>query len=219
MIKLLAVLKIKPTEKVLTIIMIVFLVLIILGGGFAAYYLHGISGEKDKQIEDLDKKVKEAQDKVAKIPAIENKIDEIKPYIEKLQHSIPTFSFFNEYDDLAIYLEKIFKEAQVIVPETKFQIGEPGKSSAKDRKTALPSNVNEVTCDIKLKGTFINILRFMNLIENSERFILLEDFKPVRGSGGTDELALTLRTFTYKGTPPPQPKATTTAGATTPSPD
>ena len=221
-------LKIKPTEKALTIIMIVLLVVTVLGGGFANYYFYGKLGEKGKLIGDLTKQRDDGESKRAQISTIDNKIEEIKPRVKKLTDSIPTFSFLSEYDNLAELINQIAKESGVVISESKFKIAEPGKAGGKGggkTKSALPSNVNQIDCEIKVKGLFFQILKFVNLIETNDRFLLLENIGNMTVAGGSSgepapfDLRVNIKTYSYKGASLPQPKVTPTAGKTTPLPD
>ena len=94
-------------------------------------------------------------------------------------------------------------------------------------------HAHRVTYDLTVEGTFYQLLRYVNLLENEGRFINVESFQVTPGSessgsedsfGGTPSRGMSLRlySFTYKPLKPQMPfidASTRKLGVSTPPPE
>jgi Tfp pilus assembly protein PilO len=208
-------------EKKVTIITVVCLILIVLAGGGAIYYFQfEVLAEKERELEAVRARVKDAKDKVAKIPGLIKKIEEIQKALEVEGKRIPDLSR-EEYDKLADLLDGFRQRSGVTVDRAGW--GTPKApipiAGRPNRLTAIPRNVHKVEYDLTVTGTFYQLLRYINLLEQEQRFLNVESFSVVPGAQAPvrptaagvvapqaplrRDLKVTVYTYTYRPVPKP----------------
>ena len=174
-------------EKKVTIITVVCLILIVLAGGGAIYYFQfEVLAEKERELAAVLARVQEDKDKVAKIPGLLKKIEEIQKALEIEGKRIPDLSR-EEYDKLADLLDGFRRRSGVAVDRASWGAAKPPIPIAKrpNRLTSIPRNVHKVEYDLAVSGTFYQLLRYINLLEQEQRFLNVESFTIIPGSQPT----------------------------------
>jgi Tfp pilus assembly protein PilO len=208
-------------EKKVTVITIVCLIFIILAGGGAIYYLQfEVLAVKEEELAQLKERVRVDTDKKNKIPELERRIKQVDAELKVEQLKIPDLTRA-EYDELAVKLDGFRSRAGVTVdrgswttPKAPIPMqGRPG------RLPQIPPGVHKVEYDLAVSGSFFQLLRYINLLEQERRFINVESFSispgqaaPVAAPGTPGaqarplaprrDLKITVYTYTYR----PQPK-------------
>jgi Tfp pilus assembly protein PilO len=190
-------------EKQFTIIWVVALIIILLAGGGAIWYLQfDVLVEKRKILEDVKAQVKVAKDKQAKIPQLRASIAELTKKANELATHIPNLDRA-EYDVFAELLDDLRRKAGVTVPRATW--GTPSRPVPIPGRPAFqqPNTVHKVQYDLSANGSFYQLLRYINLIEQQRRFIGVENFNVTKGTEskvGTAkrQLKLTIYSYTYK---------------------
>lgn len=201
-------------EKQVTIITIVILTLFVLAGGSGFYYLYFVvREEKLQELAALDAQVNDANVKVAKIPALLEEIKGLEKKEKSLILHIPDLSRM-EYDIFANMLDGFRNQAGVSVSKGTWTT--PTRPSPLPGRPAVnvPPTVHKIQYDLNATGTFYQLLRYVNLLEQQRRFIGVQNF--TIGKAGTDlqdksgrvkapkrDLKITIYSYTYK--PPPTP--------------
>jgi Tfp pilus assembly protein PilO len=197
------------SEKQTTVITIVALVLILLAGGGGIYYLHFvILEEKKTENAKLEKIVADYKAKKAKIRQLQMQIADLeKTEADKIQQ-IPNLTK-QEYDEFANNLDKLRRQAGVQVSRAGWMV--PAKPApVPGRQTvSIPQAVHKVQYDLSVTGTFYQLLRYVNLLEQQRRFIGVQTFSIGRGGSDASEkgstakalkrdLKVTIYSYTYK---------------------
>jgi Tfp pilus assembly protein PilO len=199
-------------EKQFTIIWVVALVIILLAGGGAIWYLQfNILVEKKAELDGVKSQVQAATAKKNKIPELLNSIKELeKKEAELIQH-IPNLDR-SEYDVFAELLDEFRRKAGVTVPRVTWMV--PARAAPVPGKMSQPATVHKVQYDLSVTGSFYQLLRYINIVEQHKRFIGIESFvvskaggDPTPGSKAAAapkrDLKITIYSYTYKL--PPQP--------------
>jgi Tfp pilus assembly protein PilO len=199
-------------EKQFTIIWVVALVIILLAGGGAIWYLQfNILVEKKQELDGVKEQVRAATAKKNKIPELLTSIKELeKKEAELIQH-IPNLDR-SEYDVFAELLDEFRRKAGVTVPRVTWTV--PSRAAPVPGKLAQPATVHKVQYDLSVTGSFYQVLRYINIVEQHKRFIGIESFNiakaggdPVPGTKATSapkrDLKIIIYSYTYKL--PPQP--------------
>ena len=191
-------------EKQFTIIWVVALVIILLAGGGAIWYLQfDVLVEKRQVLEGVKQQVQVAKDKQAKIPILRASIAELTKKANELATHIPNLDRA-EYDVFAELLDDLRRKAGVTVPRASWQVPQrpvpiPGRPAFNQ-----PATVHKVQYDLTAGGSFYQLLRYINLIEQQRRFIGVDNFNVTKGSDSTKgsgpkrNLRLTIYSYTYK---------------------
>ena len=218
-------------EKQFTIIWVVALVIILLAGGGAIWYLQfDVLVEKRGQLKAVQAQVQDAKNKQAKIKGLKDSIAALTKKANELAAHIPNLDRA-EYDVFAELLDELRRKAGVNVPRALWTI--PARPTPIPGRPVFqqPPTVHKVQYDITANGSFYQLLRYVNLIEQQKRFIGVENFT-VTKSGGSDtvtskaaapkrDLRLTIYSYTYKLPPKPfeLPEEEARAGKSTDIPD
>lgn len=191
-------------EKQFTIIWVVALVIILLAGGGAIWYLQfDVLVEKRKILDGVKAQVQVAKDKKNKIPQLRASIAELTKKANELATHIPNLDRA-EYDVFAELLDDLRRKAGVTVPRASWQVPSrpvpiPGRTQVNQ-----PATVHKVQYDLTATGSFYQLLRYINLVEQQRRFIGVEGFQVAKGSEGGKtgapkrNLRLTIYSYTYK---------------------
>jgi Tfp pilus assembly protein PilO len=194
-------------EKQFTIIWVVALVIILLAGSGAIWYLQfDVLVEKTRELDAVKARVAEARAKVAKIPALEKSIKELSKKAEELATHIPNLDRA-EYDVFAELLDEMRRRANVVVPRVNWTV--PTRPAPIPGRPAVvqPPTIHKVQYDITVTGSFYQLIRYINLLEQQRRFIGVENFSIAKGAGDTvklkaaapkRDLRISIYSYTYK---------------------
>ena len=195
-------------EKQFTIIWVVALVIIVLAGSGAIWYLQfDVLVEKRKELDAVKAEVAAARAKVAKIPGLQKSIAELKKQADELASKIPNLDRA-EYDVFAELLDDLRRRANVNVPRAAWTT--PSRPAPIPGRPAVtqPATIHKVQYDMSVSGSFYQLIRYINLIEQQRRFIGVENFTITKGSGSDTakikaaspkrDLKITIYSYTYK---------------------
>ena len=194
-------------EKQFTIIWVVALVIIILAGSGAIWYLQfDVLVEKKKELDAVKSQVNEAKAKVAKIPGLQKSIAELNKRATELATHIPNLDRA-EYDVFAELLDDLRRRANVVVPRASWVM--PQKPAPIPGRPVVnqPPTIHKVQYDISVTGSFYQLIRYINLLEQQRRHIGVETFAISRGAGDVSkikaaapkrDLKITIYSYTYK---------------------
>lgn len=197
-------------EKQFTIIWVVALVIILLAGGGAIWYLQfDVLVEKKNLLNAEKAKVADARQKEAKIPTLEKSIAALTKEANELAAHIPNLDRA-EYDIFAELLDELRRKAGVNVPRAQWTV--PARPTPIPGRPPFvqPATVHKVQYDITVSGSFYQLLRYINLLEQQKRFIGVENFTVGRGGGAAEaagaksaaaprrDLKITIYSYTYK---------------------
>jgi hypothetical protein len=195
-------------EKQFTIIWVVALVIILLAGSGAIWYLQfDVLVEKRGILDSVKKQVEVARSKERKIKDLEKSIDALNKKASELATHIPNLDRA-EYDVFAELLDDLRRKAGVTVPRASWSV--PAKPAPIPGRTTppMPNTVHKVQYDLSVSGSFYQLLRYINLIEQQKRFIGVDNFTVTKS--GTDsapggkalapkrDLKVTIYSYTYK---------------------
>jgi len=198
-------------EKQFTIIWIVALALIVIAGGTAIYFLQfDVLEAKEQELQVVMGKVADATKKKNAIPGLRTSIAELEKKEAELITHIPNLTRA-EYDVFAEMMDEMRRKAGVSVSKAAWQVPSrptpvPGRPSV-----AQPATVHKVQYELAVTGTFYQLLRYINLLEQNRRFIGVESFSIGKGPGGDSkgsilpkrELRVVIYSYTYKLPPAP----------------
>ena len=197
-------------EKQFTIIWVVALVIILIAGGGAIWWLQfDVLVQKRADLDAVKAQVLDAKNKQAKIPQLKASIVDLTKKAETLASHIPNLDRM-EYDRFAELLDDIRRRAGVNVPRAAWTVPSrpvpiPGRPAVNQ-----PASVHKVQYDLTVNGSFYQLLRYVNLIEQQRRFIGVENFSIQKGGadsskGGAPrrDLRITIYSYTYKPKPAP----------------
>lgn len=202
------------SEKQVTVITIVILSLFLLAGGSGFYYLYFVVlEEKIQERTALQSQVDDADAKVKKIPALLKEIEGLEQKEKKVIEQIPNLTQM-EYDAFADMLDGFRTQSGVSVSR--------GAWSVPTRPTPLPGrpdvpqpkSVHKIQYDLTVTGSFYQLLRYVNLLEQQRRFIGvysftvgksagLESLKVGKAKAPGRDLKITIYSYTYKLPPAP----------------
>jgi Tfp pilus assembly protein PilO len=197
-------------EKQFTIIWVAALALIIIAGGAAIYFLQfNLLEEKEQELQAVRTKVADATKKKNAIPGLRASIAELEKKEAELITHIPNLTRA-EYDTFAELLDEMRRKSGVAVSRAAWTV--PARASASPAAKVQPATVHRVQYDLSVTGSFYQLLRYINLLEQNRRFIGVESFTIGKGSTGDKEksaalsrreLKVTIYSYTYKLQPAP----------------
>jgi Tfp pilus assembly protein PilO len=200
-------------EKQVTLITIVVLVLFLLAGGGGFYYLYFvILDEKTQELDALKTQVAEAEAKVAKIDDLKKQIVALQEQEKEKIKKIPNLTR-QEYDGFAVLLDKFRTQSGVEVSRGSWATPTQPAPVPGYKPVQVPNTVHKVQYDLTATGSFYQLLRYVNLLEEQTRFIGVKDFSIGKASGQETrggapkvpkrDLKVTIYSYTYKLPPAP----------------
>lgn len=198
-------------EKQFTIIWVVALALIIIAGGTAIYFLQfDMLETKEQELQVVLGKVADATKKKNAIPGLRTSIAELEKKEAELITHIPNLTRA-EYDVFAELMDELRRKAGVAVSKASWQVPSRPTPIPGRPPVVQPATVHKVQYDLAVTGTFYQLLRYINLLEQNRRFIGVENFNIGKGPGGDGkgsilpkrELRVTIYSYTYKLPPTP----------------
>jgi Tfp pilus assembly protein PilO len=163
------------------------------GGGI--YYTQGLIEEVEAQAVDKEKAVAAADQRIALTPGLEKEVIVLRENLDEYVKILPSEK------QLADFLRMLDKF---------------GQQSGVQASGLVPKNIREAKGDrftpieytYEMTATLWQCLKFMNLIENFDRFVSITDFGIQSGDGQRDDtrggdvvhkVKLTLQTYKYNG--------------------
>src|SRR5262245_53353941 len=162
------------------------------------YYTYGLIEEVEQQVTEKKAQVAAADAKIAQIPAIEKDVIILRENLDEYVKILPDTSELTAFvRGLQAFDRQSGVQSTGLVSKTK------SNSKAVDRFTPIEYSY-------EMKGTLWQALKFMNLVENFERFISIKDFTITSGAkdrgndsreGGdvVHQIKMTLLTYQYNG--------------------
>src|SRR5262245_45633450 len=164
------------------------------GGG--VYWASGLIDDERKAIEQKHTEITAADQKIAKIPATETEVIILRENLDEYVKILPDTQGLN---DFITTLNQFVTQSGVITQN--FQPGRLIKSQSK-----TPEKFSRVEYQYDMTATLWQFLKFINLIENYERFISITDFSIQHINGRDAEqrdgdqvhsIKLTMETYVY----------------------
>lgn len=196
------------SEKNLTIVLLVVMGVIIVGGGIALYLMRFVTlDDLDQQLATVTAQVTEAQAKKAKIPALEQEAKVLTERRDEILQQIPAFDD-NENDQYANLIDQLRKKCRVQIADHKY------KARGGSGDVPMPKEIFRARYEFKATGGFFQLLNFLNHLETDRRLLIGENIQLRAGAGSEGksggpirELSLTVSTFLKRITPagPPAP--------------
>jgi Tfp pilus assembly protein PilO len=203
-------------EKQVTIITIACLVVIVLLGGGLIYYLNFVVLEdRRKELTQVKGQVADAQHKVNQIPQLKAQIKARTEEAAEKSKRIPNLTR-DEYDTFANLLDDLRRRSGVMVSRGGWMQGAKPLSGTVRPTKLIPPTVHKVQYELSVTGSFYQLLRYLNLLEQQGRFINVESFSigksstseqpaaagapPGPATAPKREMKLTLFSYTYRPT-------------------
>lgn len=199
-------------EKQVTVLTIVLLAVILLVGGAAGYYFYFVLlAERKQDLANLNKQVSDAEKKRDSIPSLESQIAQLEDDLKELLPRIPMRDRL-EYDRFANLLDGLRRRAGVQVPSASYSQARASRPVPGRRgRGRIPARMHKVEYNVDVKGTFYQLIRYINLLEDQKRFIKVQEFSIVPagrevtpGMAPQRTMNLKVYTFTYKQTIKPE---------------
>jgi Tfp pilus assembly protein PilO len=203
-------------EKKVTIITVACLAVIVLLGGGLIYYLNFVILEdRRKELTQVKGQVADAQHKVSQIPQLKAQIKARQEEAAEKSKRIPNLTR-DEYDTFANLLDDLRRRSGVAVSRGGWMQGTKPISGTVRPTKSIPPTVHKVQYELAVTGSFYQLLRYLNLIEQQSRFINVESFSVGKSSAAEQptaagappgpvtapkrEMKLTLFSYTYRPT-------------------
>jgi Tfp pilus assembly protein PilO len=164
------------------------------GGGI--YYTAGLIEEVEAQVEEKEKSVAAADQKIALVPALEKDVIILRENLDEYVKILPNDK---ELSDFLRMLSQFNRQSGV----------QARMLQNKQRREAKGERFTPIEYTYELTATLWQCMKFMNLVENFERFVSITDFSIQSGGDGRSEdtrdgdvvhkVKLTLQTYAYNG--------------------
>ena len=197
------------TDKNMTIILLSASGVLIAGLGYVAYdqgivvhdelttkntKLRGDLAEANRQVKAIPDLTKEVETLQATVTEMEGEGRGKSPIIPSIYHSRhPQGKYkdvIDEYDDLFNAIEEIRKESGILISGVKRQTQPAAAAAPGKAAVTLPKGFEKVVYEVKTSGGFFPLLRFLHGLENSRRFIKVENFTIGGAAGGDKEIGV-----------------------------
>lgn len=163
------------SEKKITLITLIVLGLILLGGAGAIWYLYfNVLAAEEEEITQLQSKVAQARRKQSQLKSLREMLDKLTKDAEEKAARIPSLDI-EEYDRFANTIEGLKRQAGIFVwqaahIEERRSVSRRGMAAGK----RLPPQVHKVDYEFLCTGRFFPLLRFINLLETNQRFLEIQ---------------------------------------------
>ena len=189
-------------EKRITIITVACLVVLLGALAGAYYYFHMTKlTQLEAELEQVRAAVADAEQKKAKIDPLKTQIKNLSEEEARLLPQIPNLGR-DEYDTLANLLDDLRRRSGVLVPQARWVTATRPQPVPGRPARNIPASVHKVQFDLSVSGSFFQLLRYINLLEQQSRFINVESFQiqPAQGQGLEAALRRNMRVTIYSYT-------------------
>jgi Tfp pilus assembly protein PilO len=170
------------------------LALCLLAGG-GIYYANGLIEEVETQIADKEKAIEAADARIAKIPALEKDVIILRENLDEYVKILPNTA---ELSNFVRMLNQFDHQSGV----------QSSGLVKKQRREVKGERFTPIEYSYDMKATLWQCMKFMNLVENFERFVSITDFQISSGDSRSDDtrdgdvvhtVKLSLQTYAYNG--------------------
>jgi Tfp pilus assembly protein PilO len=163
------------------------------GGGI--YYTQGLIEEVETQAAEKEKAVAAADQRIALTPGLEKDVIVLRENLDEYVKILPSDKQLAEFLRM---LDKFGQQSGV----------QPSGLASRNVREVKGERFTPIDYNYDFTATLWQCLKFMNLVENFDRFVSIVDFNIVSGDGQRDEtrggdvvhkVKLTLQTYKYNG--------------------
>lgn len=165
--------------------------------GVGIYYTEGLIEEVEAKVADQEKAIEAADKRIALIPALEKSVIILRENLDEYVKILPNEK---ELSDFLRMLQTFDRQTGV---QSKGLLN-------RQRQEAKGEQFTPIEYSYDMSATMWQCMKFMNLVENFERFVSITDFSIMSGgskatedpqSGGESvhQVKLTLQTYRYNG--------------------
>ena len=180
------------TEKQLTLMTIV--VSVIITGLFAGLIYKDLTriDEERSEIESQQAKIAAAEAEIQRMPGRETDVIVFREIVQRDAAILPDETEINKFINIIGEFEK---DSGVVVTQV---TGLSARSREKSKAA-----INKIPLKISLRGSIDQFLKFINLFENYDRFVIIRSFQIARGSTADEDgviqhqIGLELETYQY----------------------
>ncbi len=158
------------------------------------YYTKGMIQEEQEKIQSVDRQIKQAEAKKARIPGDEEDVIVLRENLTEYVKILPEAA---ELTDFARTVTSFAQSSGVALSSM------TPVNKARSRRSAF----SNFTYRLNFKGTLWQFMKFMNLFESYKRFVKVTDFKLEAGKAGKDQtqeivhkFTMTVQTYVYNKT-------------------
>jgi len=189
--------------------LISLLVVIVVVAGIITWLVMGVRQSRKLNVSITEKaaKLQDLHAKIAAIPGLRQEQQKLAGELEEYETILPNDRELNKiFDTLSEYEKKAGLKIQTFSP-------------TRERKTAAnvpETSYRQVSYDLDLTGDYFSLVKFLNLLENHDRFVQVDSFtmKQKRQEGSANvanDISLKLSTFVFD----PKAKPARKSGAET----
>lgn len=176
---------------------VVLSIVLLAGGGLAAWAELSWLAEKKERLKAEKAKTKGMQAKANKVPELRDKEKDLKAKSEVERLKIPDFTA-DEFDNFVDNIEKMRRRSNTYIGAAKVAKQQRAARGAK----ALPKTIKKITYRLDMGGAFYSLVRFLNLVETQTRHIkietcLLTSSQAAERTPVDREMTVYLSTFAY----------------------
>jgi Tfp pilus assembly protein PilO len=186
-------------RRLLIITLVVMGITVVAGGASICYLRFVLLKDMEDQLKGLENQIKQAKLKRSELPDLEKRLLSSRRRYEVLQNALPILDE-NEYDSLISTVEEMKKASGVTILGTKFSIP---KAVPRAKVKPLPPGVQKAQFTFKVQGDFFQLLHFLSLIDNHQRFLEVARLKIGIAKGkelpkGSCKMSLDIFAYNYK---------------------
>ena len=163
------------------------------------YHAQGLIEELQQQTEQKQQAIAAADQKIAQIPGLEKEVIILRENLEEYVKILPDTKELNTF---VRSLQQFERQSGIV------GTGLVQKNARADKSK---NRFNAIEYSYEMTATLWQFLKFVNLIENYDRFVSVTDFSITAGAKGKGDevregdtvhtMRVTLQTFTYNGKP------------------
>lgn len=169
-----------------------------LAAGAGVYWVHGEIEAIEAQVTQKNEAITAAETKIAQIPGLEKDVIILRENLDEYVKILPDNKELNEF----VRMLNAFERQSGI--QSSGLIGRPRRDAKKVER------FTPIEYSFEMTATLWQCIKFMNLVENYERFVSITDFSIQSGSGGrgtglvrdgdvVHQVKMTLQTYSYNG--------------------
>jgi Tfp pilus assembly protein PilO len=179
------------TESRKTLISVIIVIAALLG--VTTWLVLGIreSRRLDGSITEKGARLQKLNEKIAAVPALRQQQQKLATELEEYETILPNDRELNKiFDTLSKYEQKAGLKNKTFNPSRDARLGTSGSESL----------YKQVSYDLELSGDYFSLAKFLNQLENHDRFVQVDTFSVKQKSqenGPVNEISLKLSTFVF----------------------